>query len=508
MNNTIVQMQNITKQFPGVLANDDVSIDVKEGEILALLGENGAGKTTLMNILYGLYSKNKGEISIRGEKVEISSPKDAINLGIGMVHQHFMLVERLTVAENLVLGAEPKHRGLLDYKKAERIVEECSKKYGLSIHAKSMVSDISVGEQQRLEILKALYRGAKVLILDEPTAVLTPQKVEELYKVLRELKRKGHSIIIITHKLQEIKEISDRVTVMRSGKVIGTHNTKDVTKQQLAEMMVGRPVVLQIEKEEQQAGEIAFEIEHLQVKDYRGLPAIKDLSMNIRKGEIVGIAGIDGNGQRELLQALAGIIQRDRGSIRISGYELPKKFTQKEMTKLLVAHISEDRQKWGLILDYTIEENLLLGLEDEKQFQKGIFLHKKHIAERAKKLIKEFDIRTQSAETLGRKLSGGNQQKVVLAREISKDPEVLIAAQPTRGLDVGAIEFVYRQLLAQRKDGKAILLVSYELDEIFTLSDRILVIYDGEIIAEFSREEASMKEVGLCMGGVRRPQHD
>ncbi|MBF9015138.1 MULTISPECIES: ABC transporter ATP-binding protein [unclassified Oceanispirochaeta] len=508
MNETILSMQHIVKRFPGVLANDDVSIDVREGEILALLGENGAGKTTLMNMLYGLYTMDNGEIYFQNKRVDISSPRDAINLGIGMVHQHFMLVEHLTVAENMVLGAEPRHHGCLDYKRAEAIVMECSKKYGLSIQAKSLVADISVGEQQRLEILKALYRGAKILILDEPTAVLTPQKVKELYKVLRELKAKGHSIIIITHKLQEIKEISDRVVVMRAGRVVGIKETVDVTKQQLAEMMVGRPVVLQIEKEIQDPGEVIFEIKDLHVKDYRGLPALKGVNLSVRRAEIVGLAGIDGNGQSELLQVLAGLIQRDKGSIRVSGSEFPKKFSQKAMSQHSVAHVSEDRQKWGLILDYSIEENLLLGLEGEPEYQKGPFLNKQVISDRAKKIIKDFDIRTPSTETLGRTLSGGNQQKVILGREISKNPDVLIAAQPTRGLDVGAIEFVYKQILEQRKNGKAILLVSFELEEIFTLSDRILVIFEGEIIAEFTRESATLEEVGLCMGGVRRSLHD
>ncbi|NQT60201.1 MAG: ABC transporter ATP-binding protein [Bacteroidetes bacterium] len=508
MSETIVQMQHIVKRFPGVLANDDVSLEVRKEEIHALLGENGAGKSTLMNVLYGLCAMEAGEIIFDGRKVEIASPKDAIQLGIGMVHQHFMLVEHLTVAENLVLGAEPTKRGFLNYKRAVAIVKECAEKYGLSIQPNALVADISVGEQQRLEILKVLYRGAKVLILDEPTAVLTPQEVQELYKVLRNLKENGHSIIIITHKLHEIKEISDRVSVMRSGRIIGTHETSSVTKEQLAEMMVGRPVIFDIKKEECTPGKVVFEVNDLKVKDYRGLPALKGVSFSVQEGEIVGIAGIDGNGQSELLQVLSGLISKTEGRISVEGKDVPAKFTQRDMFNLGVAHISEDRQKWGLVLDYSLEDNLLLGLEGDKQFNNGPFLKRDAISARAKKLIDRFDIRTPSHEILAKQLSGGNQQKVVLAREISKDPTVLIAAQPTRGLDVGAIEFVYNQLLKQRANGKGILLISFELDEIFTLSDKILVLYGGEIIAEFKRDEATVDAVGLCMGGVRRDRNE
>jgi simple sugar transport system ATP-binding protein len=501
-------MQHIVKQFPGVLANNDVSLEVLDGEILGLLGENGAGKTTLMNVLYGLYSMDSGDIFFRGDREVIESPRDAINLGIGMVHQHFMLVDHLTVAENFVLGSEPTRHGLLDYKQAVRIVRDCSEKYGMPIDPESLVVDISVVEQQKLEILKSLYRGAKVLILDEPTAVLTPQKVSELYTVLRELKAKGHSIIIITHKLQEIMDITDRVTVMRNGEVVGTHATRDVTKPQLAEMMVGRPVVLQVEKEPVKAGEIGLEVENLHIRDYRGIPALRATTFQVRKGEIVGIAGIDSNGQSELLQVLAGLIHPDKGKIKVGGREMPHKVNPRQMAEAGVAHISEDRQKWGLVLDYTVEENLILGLEGEKELNSHFFLNRKAIMQRAKDLVKRFDVRTPTVGTLASKLSGGNQQKVVLAREISKEPNVLIAAQPTRGLDVGAIEFVYKQLLKQRRQGKAILLISFELDEIFTLSDRILVIFDGEIIAEFSREEATREKVGLYMGGERSSGND
>ncbi len=501
MSEPIIKISHVTKQFPGVLANDDVSIDVQKGEILALLGENGAGKTTLMNILYGLISKDSGEIQMDGKKVEINSPRDALSHGIGMVHQHFMLVKYLTVAENLILGDEPTKKGKLDSKKAIQIVKECSKKYGLTVHPKAMVADISVGEQQRLEILKTLYRGAKVLILDEPTAVLTPQKVRELYTVLRDLRAKGHSIIIITHKLQEILDISDRVVVMRSGKVIGVKNTCDVTKRLLAEMMVGRPVLLNVLKKQQTPKDVLFKVENLKAKDSRELEAVKGVDFEVREGEIVGIAGIDGNGQSEMLSVFAGLSHADEGSITICGTKLPHKFTPKMISELGVAHISEDRQHWGLILEYTISENLILGLESHKEFKKGLIMDSDHICEHAKKLVSEYDIRTPSEKVLVGSLSGGNQQKIVFARGISQEPKVLIAAQPTRGLDVGAIEFVYKILLDQREKQKAILLISYELDEIFALSDRILVMFDGKIVANLKTDETTREEVGLYMGG-------
>lgn len=508
MGNTILRLEHIVKRFPGVLANDHVSLEVQEGEILALLGENGAGKTTLMNVLYGLYSLDEGDIFYKDVKVDITCPKDAIKLGIGMVHQHFMLIDHLTVVENFILGCEPTDRGLLNLKKARKIVQQCSEDYGLSIEPDSLVADISVGEQQRLEILKALHRGAKILILDEPTAVLTPQKIEELYRVLRNLKADGHSIIIITHKLKEIKDISDRVAVMRSGKIVGIHETASVTTEQLAELMVGRPVVLDVKKEVQSVGECILDIKNLHAKDYRKLPALCGLSLHVNGGEIVGIAGIDGNGQSELLQVLSGFTTRDEGEITIGTHKFPKKFAQREMFDHGVGHIPEDRMKMGIIANFTIEENLLLGFENDARYTGKLVMRKGAINERAIKLINEFDIKTPKASTEGGKLSGGNQQKVILAREISKNPNLLIAAQPTRGLDVGAIEFVYQQLLAQRRAGKGILLISFELDEIFALSDRILVIYGGEIIAEFLHSEATIKEVGLCMGGVRRKTHE
>ncbi len=504
MSEPILQLSHISKQFPGVLANDDVSIDIHKGEILALLGENGAGKTTLMNILYGLISKDSGEIIINGENVTINSPRDAMKYGIGMVHQHFMLVKYLSVAENLILGDEPTIKGKLDKKKAIKLVEECSKKYGLIVHANSLVADISVGEQQRLEILKALYRGAKVLILDEPTAVLTPQKVRELYVVLNELKAQGHSIIIITHKLQEILDISDRVVVMRSGKVIGIRNTCDVTKKILAEMMVGRPVLLSVNKKDQTPKDVLFKVENLRAKDSRDIEVVKGVNFEVRAGEIVGIAGIDGNGQSEMLRVFAGLLGAEEGSITVSNNTLSKKFTPKMISDLGVAHISEDRHHWGLVLEYSIAENLILGLESDKKFKKGFLMDSSNISKHALNLIKNYDIRTPSDKVLAGSLSGGNQQKVVFARGISKDPKVLIAAQPTRGLDVGAIEFVYKMLIDQREREKAILLVSYELDEIFALSDRILVMYDGQIVANFKTSETTREEVGLYMGGGKK----
>ncbi|MGD1816363.1 MAG: ABC transporter ATP-binding protein [Pleomorphochaeta sp.] len=501
MSEPIVKLSHITKQFPGVLANDDVSMDVHKGEILALLGENGAGKTTLMNILYGLISKDAGEIIINGEKAIINSPRDALKYGIGMVHQHFMLVKYLSVAENLILGDEPTIKGRLDKKKTIKLVKECSKKYGLDVHPNSLVADISVGEQQRLEILKTLYRGAKVLILDEPTAVLTPQKVRELYSVLRELKAQGHSIIIITHKLQEILDISDRVVVMRTGQVIGIENTCDVTKKMLAEMMVGRPVLLNVNKKEQEPKEVLFKVENLRAKDSREIDVVNGVNFEVKAGEIVGIAGIDGNGQSEMLRVFAGLLKPEEGQVSVCGNTLPLKFTPKMISDLGVSHISEDRHHWGLVLEYSVAENLILGLEADKKFKKGVLMDSENIAKHAKALIEEYDIRTPSEKVLAGSLSGGNQQKVVLARGVSKDPKVLIAAQPTRGLDVGAIESVYKILLDQREKNKAILLVSYELDEIFALSDRILVMFDGKIVANFKTEETTREEVGLYMGG-------
>lgn len=500
----IIEMKGIVKKFPGIVANDHVSLEIRQGEIHALLGENGAGKSTLMNVLYGLYALDEGEIWVKGKKVKIKGPNDALDLGIGMVHQHFMLIPPLTVAENMVLGAEPSKGSLLDFKGAAKIVEDASREYGLFIDPHAFVEDISVGMQQRLEILKALYRGAEVLILDEPTAVLTPQEIEDLYRVLQGLRDSGHTIIIITHKLKEVKHISDRVTVIRDGRNVGTVNTAEADEKTLAKMMVGREVILRVEKPSQFPGKQVLKIENLQAEDYRGLPALKGLSLEVNEGEIVGVAGVEGNGQTELLQVVAGLRRWSEGHIWLNGRELEKTITPRKLLDNGVGHIPEDRHKWGLVLDFSVKENMIMGSEDSEKFAKGPFIDYNKVEVFAKALAKEYDVRTPSIETIAGTLSGGNQQKVIVARELARDPKLLIAAQPTRGLDVGAIEFVHQQLIKQRGLGRAILLVSFELDEIMSLSDRIVVVYDGRVVAEFESGKVSVEELGMCMGGVNK----
>jgi simple sugar transport system ATP-binding protein len=501
MSTPVVEMRGITVKFPGVVANDNVSIDVYSGEILALLGENGAGKTTLMNVLYGLYRPNEGEIRIRGERVSVSNPNDAIKLGIGMVHQHFMLIPPFTVAENIILGVEPVNAGgKLDMDKAIRDVEELSNQYGLVVDPRARVENISVGMQQRVEILKALYRGAEVLILDEPTAVLTPQEVDELAGIMRSLIHQGKSIIFITHKLREVMAISDRVAVLRRGKCVGTGETQNTTAEELAQMMVGRKVVLSLEKEPARVGDSVLKVDNLHAKGSRNLPALKGVSFDVNAGEIVGIAGIEGNGQSELVETLTGLRKATSGHIYVNGIDVlnnqPRALIEKG-----VAHIPEDRQNRGLILDFTVAENFILRNYYKSPFARGINLDYREVHAHARELISEFDVRTPHENVPARSLSGGNQQKVVVARELSGEPRLLIASQPTRGLDVGAIEFVHRRLLAQRDQGKAILLVSLELDEVMSLSDRILVIYEGQIVGEMTASEATEGELGLLMAG-------
>lgn len=499
----IVEMRAITVKFPGVVANDNVSIDVYPGEILALLGENGAGKTTLMNVLYGLYRPDEGEILIRGESASISNPNDAIQLGIGMVHQHFMLIPPFTVAENIVLGIEPVNAGgKLDINKAIHDVEELSNQYGLIVDPKAKVENISVGMQQRVEILKALYRGAEVLILDEPTAVLTPQEVDELSAIMRGLVSQGKSIIFITHKLREVIAVSDRVTVLRQGKCVGTGETKNTTAEELAQMMVGRKVVLSLEKEPAQPGDTVLKVDDLHARGSRNLPALKGVSFDVKAGEIVGIAGIEGNGQSELVECLTGLRKATSGHIYVNGIDVLNN-QPRTLIEQGVAHIPEDRQNRGLILDFTVAENFILRNYYKPPFAKGINLDYRKVHAYARELISEFDVRTPSENVLVRSLSGGNQQKVVVARELSGEPKLLIASQPTRGLDVGAIEFVHRRLLAQRDQGKAILLVSLELEEIMSLSDRILVIYEGQIVGEMTADKATEGELGFLMAGGR-----
>jgi simple sugar transport system ATP-binding protein len=493
-------MNGIVKRFPGVLANDKISLEVEEGEIHCLLGENGAGKSTLMNILYGLYHHDEGEIFIRGKTAANSGPRDAIAQGIGMVHQHFMLIPVFTVLENLILGTEPVKGLSVDRARSKKELTEISQKYGMDINLDAYVKDISVGMQQRVEILKLLYRGADIMIFDEPTAILTPQEIEELYKVMRSLRDKGKTIIFITHKLREVMEISDRVTVLRDGKVISLVETKNTTTRDLARMMVGREVLFTTVRPDVVPGEEVLNVLDLHAKDKRGHKALKGLSLSVRQGEIVGIAGVDGNGQTELVEVLTGLRKLESGKIRLAGRQMDIQ-NSKEYLKAGTAHIPEDRLLRGLILDFPLYENMILGFEDEKPFAKGIFLDFFQAKKRASELVAAFDVRTPNVQVLAGTLSGGNQQKAVLAREFARNPKILVASQPTRGLDVGAIEFIHQQIMDAKKDGKAILLVSLELSEIMNLSDRILVIYEGRIIAEFKAGEATEAEIGFMMAG-------
>lgn len=495
-----IRMNNITKTFPGVVANNNVSFELCKGEIHALLGENGAGKSTLMNVLYGLCEPDNGEIYINDKEVKVTEPNVAIEHGIGMVHQHFMLVEKFTVLENIILGAEIEKNGVLDLKKATEEISALSEKYDLEIDLEAKISDISVGMQQRVEILKALYRGSEILILDEPTAVLTPQEIGELINIMRGLTKVGKSIIFITHKLKEVKDACDRITVIRRGTKIGTVDAKDATIEQLAEMMVGRQVLLNVEKSPAKPTEICFDVEQLVVKDNRGLTAVKDLSFNVRHGEIVGVAGIDGNGQTELVEALSGLRNVESGKITLENKDITKEAVRNRF-KNGIAHIPEDRHKHGLILDFTVAENFVLQNFFEEPFSKGLFVNYDAINEYGKKLVNLYDIRTPSVGVLAKNLSGGNQQKVILAREFERKPSLILANQPTRGLDVGAIEFIHKRLIEQRDAGNAVLLVSLELDEILSLSDRIIVLYEGQIAGELSAEDATETEVGILMAG-------
>lgn len=496
----VVEMKDITKIFPGVIANEDVNFDLRKGEIHVLLGENGAGKTTLMNILYGLYQPEKGEIFINGKKVNIKNPSDAIANGIGMVHQHFMLVHNFTVAENIILGSEPKNGIRIDIKKANADVAALAKQYDFKIEPESVIENISVGQQQKVEIIKALYRGAEILILDEPTAVLTPQEIQELGVILKNLVKEGKSIILITHKLKEVMSMSDRVTVVRRGKVIGTINTSETNIEKLAEMMVGRKVNLKVEKKPANPGKPVLKIENLKALDQRGLPAVNGINLEVRAGEIVGIAGVDGNGQSELVEALTGLIKTQSGKVTLNDKDITGK-NPKDVIEAGVAHVPEDRHKRGLVLKYSLAENAILGVHYKQPFAKGIIMDYKKVKEYARRIIKEFDVRTPNEDVLAVKLSGGNQQKMVVAREISKDPELLIVSQPTRGLDVGAIEYIHKRIVEERDKGRAILLVSLELDEIMALADRIAVIYDGQIVGIMDSKDATEQKLGILMAG-------
>jgi general nucleoside transport system ATP-binding protein len=497
----VLELKGITKRFPGVVANDGVSFDLRQGEVHALLGENGAGKSTLMNVLYGLYRPDEGEIVVRGESVTFQSPRDAIDHGIGMVHQHFMLIPVMTVAENIVLAMEPRRAGVFfDHVTAERRAKELAQSFGFALDPEARIEDITVGQQQRVEIVKALYRRADVLILDEPTAVLTPQEATELFAILTKLKAEGMSIIFISHKLNEVLDIADRVTVLRRGKTVETLPTAGATEQGLARLMVGRDVLLQVEKQPAKPGEPLLRVQDLVVRDEREIEQVKGVSLEVRSGEIVGIAGVDGNGQRELIDAVTGLMSIAGGTVEVDGKDVTGE-SAREHFEVGIGHIPQDRQARGLVLDFSIAENMSLhDFRDEPNARFG-WLRPSVLVEHARRLIEEFDVRGGEPETAAGALSGGNQQKVILAREIDRDPRILVAAQPTRGLDVGAIEFVHRRLIEERDSGRAILLVSLELEEILSLSDRILVMYEGNVVASFG-PDATSEELGLAMLGA------
>ncbi len=498
----VLEMRGIRKEFPGVVANDDVSLEVRRGEVHALLGENGAGKSTLMNILYGLYKPDAGEIRMNGKPVTFGSASDAIDAGIGMVHQHFMLIPVMTVAENVVLGTEPVKDGvLLDEASAEQKVAEMAKTFNFAVDPAALVQDIGVGQQQRVEIMKALYRNADILILDEPTAVLTPQEALDLFVILRTLRNEGISIVFITHKLGEVLEIADRITVLRRGKTIETVPREGATETSLARAMVGREVLLRVEKGPPQVGDVLLEVEDLWVSDDRDIEKVRGVSFEVRAGEIVGIAGVDGNGQTELIEALTGLRRAERGVIRVGGRELHHS-SARDVLDAGLGHIPEDRQRRGLVLEFSLAENIALHDYSKQPDSKWGWLFPGRLVERAKELITEFDVRGGGPFTRAAALSGGNQQKLVAAREISRDPKALIAAQPTRGLDVGAIEYLHRRLVNERDEGRAILLVSLELEEIFSLSDRILVLYEGEIVGRHEGA-VSQEQIGFEMLGLK-----
>jgi ABC-type uncharacterized transport system ATPase subunit len=496
-------MRGITKRFPGVVADDDVDFDLQRGEVHALLGENGAGKSTLMNVLYGLYKPDEGEIYVKGNRVSFGSAKDAIDTGIGMVHQHFMLIPVMTVAENIVLAQEPtKGTVFLDFDAARERVRHLSETFNFAINPASRVENISVGQEQRVEILKALYRRADILILDEPTAVLTPQEAQELFGILRTLVREGMSVIFISHKLNEVLELADRITVLRRGKRIDTIAREGATEEGLARMMVGREVLLRVEKQQAQPGDTLLEVRNLSVNDDRGLPAVTDVSLNVKAGEIVGIAGVEGNGQTELIEAITGLRHAASGEIVVAGRVISHA-SARQMLDAGVGHIPEDRQRRGLVLEFSIAENIALHDYNKPPDSRFGWLFPRRLVQRARQLIKEFDVRGGGPNTRAASLSGGNQQKLVAAREVARDPKVLVAAQPTRGLDVGAIEYLHRRLVEERDEGRAILLLSLELDEVLSLSDRILVMYEGRIVAEHDAG-ATEDEIGLEMLGGRR----
>ncbi|MBE5802435.1 MAG: ABC transporter ATP-binding protein [Clostridiales bacterium] len=498
-------MLNITKRFPGIVANDNITLQLRKGEIHALLGENGAGKSTLMSVLFGLYQAEEGVIKKDGNEVSIKDPNDANALGIGMVHQHFKLVECFTVLDNIILGVEPNKMGFLQKKEARRKVLELSQRYGLHVDPDAKIEDITVGMQQRTEILKMLYRENEILIFDEPTAVLTPQEIDELMNIMRNLAAEGKSILFISHKLAEIMAVADRCTVLRKGKYIGTVETAETTMEALSAMMVGRDVNFHVDKQESNPGDVILKIENMTVasKVHKN-NAVKNVSLEVRAGEIVCIAGIDGNGQTEFVHGLTGLEKLVSGKITLMGEEVTKAPIRRR-SLLGMSHIPEDRHKHGLVLDYSLEDNIVLQRYFEPEFTKSGFLRRKNIRSYAEKLIEQYDIRSgQGPVTMARSMSGGNQQKAIVAREIDKDPKLLIAVQPTRGLDVGAIEYIHKQIVAERDAGKAVLLVSLELDEVMDVSDRILVMYEGEIVGELDPKQTTPEELGLYMAGAKR----
>jgi len=501
----VIEMLNITKEFPGILANDNVSLQLKKGEVHALLGENGAGKSTLMSILFGLYKPDRGIIKKNGEKIKISNPNDANDYGIGMVHQHCKLVHNFTVLENIILGVETTKRGMLKMDEARKKVMQLSEKYHLNVDPDARIEDITVGMEQRVEILKMLYRDNEILIFDEPTAMLTPQEIEELMKNMRGLAREGKSLLFITHKLDEIKKVADRCTILRKGKHIDTVDVESTTKETMSELMVGRKVEFRVDKEEALPGDAVLKVDKLTVRAKRGDKyKLHNVSFSAHRGEILCIAGIDGNGQTELAHALTGLIDPTSGTIELDGEDVTHDSIRKRSTSGM-SHIPEDRHKHGLILDYSLAYNLVMQTYFTDRFQKAGFLKFKSINEYSDMLIEKFDIRSgQGRKTLTRSMSGGNQQKAIVAREIDRDPELLVAVQPTRGLDVGAIEYIHKQLVRQRDEGKAVLLISLELDEVLNVSDRVLVIYEGEIVADLDPRKTTEQELGLYMAGAKR----
>ena len=503
MSNPVLEVQEICKIFPGVVANEDVSLSLNSGEILALLGENGAGKSTLMNIIYGLYQPSSGEILVRGKSSKMRSPRDAIGLGIGMVHQHFQLVPVMTVVENVMLGSEMLRHGFLDREQVSQRILDLSKDYQLEVEPSTLVEDLPVGIRQRVEILKALYRDAEILILDEPTAVLTPQEIEGLFEVMDLLRRQGKSIIFITHKLKEVLRIADRIAVLRQGKLVGEVTPSEASEPRLAAMMVGREVMLQVDKKEAEPGDSILEVKGLEARNDLDEICLSEVDLKVNAGEIVGVAGVQGNGQTELVEVLTGLRPLKNGILRIGGHDLSGATPREITDRGKICHVPEDRHSYGMVDNYSVADNLVLNSYYRSPFAKGMTIQRESIDNNAETLVKKFDVRTPSVQTPGASLSGGNQQKMVIARELSRPIQLMIAAQPTRGIDVGSIEFIHQQIVAKRDEGIAVLLISSELDEIMALSDRIVVMYRGSIIGEVLNKETTRQELGLLMAGVK-----